>query len=215
MNSFFDRLNLRPMERRLVTFVFIVVFVVLNVWFVRPHFNDLAKLQSEHDKSQKTLTRFRTEIANIPEYQKEKEKLEDTGGGLAPEEVAVQIRRTIQSQASQSGLVPSVNDLRSSARADKFFDEHAVKVSFAAGDKELVDFLFNLSAGKSMIRVKDLNVRPDPQLQRLQGEATVAVSYAKKTAASAKAPDAKPAATKPPAAKPTTNPTPATAPKPK
>ena len=38
MNSYLDKLNLRPQERRLLVLVGLIVFVVLNFWFVRPHF---------------------------------------------------------------------------------------------------------------------------------------------------------------------------------
>ena len=41
MNSFLDRLNLRPQERRLVVGVLVIVFVVVNLWFVWPHAGDL------------------------------------------------------------------------------------------------------------------------------------------------------------------------------
>ena len=38
-----------------------------------------------------------------------------------------------------------------------------------------------------MIRVKDLNIRPDSQLQKLQGEATLVASYQKATSKPAQA----------------------------
>src|SRR5436190_2066563 len=43
MKSMFDKLNLRPQERRLVVFVGIVIFVVVNVVFVYPIFGDYGK----------------------------------------------------------------------------------------------------------------------------------------------------------------------------
>ena len=43
MKSAFDRLNLRPFERRLVVAVGTVVFVVLNLVFVWPYFDERGK----------------------------------------------------------------------------------------------------------------------------------------------------------------------------
>ena len=43
MTSYLDRLNLRPFEKRLVVGVGAVLFVVLNAWFVVPHFSDLSQ----------------------------------------------------------------------------------------------------------------------------------------------------------------------------
>ena len=45
MTNPLDRLNLRPFEKRLVVVVAAVLFVVLNAWFVFPHFSDLADAQ--------------------------------------------------------------------------------------------------------------------------------------------------------------------------
>ena len=179
-----DSLNLRPMERRLVIAVAVVVFFVLNALFVWPHFKDWNKVRDEHKKAQETLRNYKIEIAKNAEYKAEKEKLEGQGQTLLPVEMTVQLRNTIQNQATQSGIVPSgITELPKAAttKEDQLFDEMAIRMGFSnAKDEELVDFLYNISAGKSMIRVKDLNVRPDASAMRLQGEITLVASYQKK-----------------------------------
>jgi len=40
MNTFLDKLNLRPQERRLVVMGSAALFIVLQFWLVWPHFND-------------------------------------------------------------------------------------------------------------------------------------------------------------------------------
>ena len=45
MTSYLDRLNLRPFEKRLVVGVGAVLFLVLNAWFVVPHFSDLGQAE--------------------------------------------------------------------------------------------------------------------------------------------------------------------------
>jgi hypothetical protein len=196
VTSFLDKLNLRPGERRFVVAASIVAFVVLNFWFVWPHFNDWKKIQADTEKTRKSLQQFRDEINKGSEYQQKKQKLEAGGGQLMPVEAAVQMRRTIDTQVLQSGVTPNgINDQNSKAAQNELFEERAVNMAFInTGERELVDFLFNISADNSMIRVRDLNIRPDSQLQRLQGSMTLVGSYQKKTAAKAEPASAKPGA---------------------
>ena len=48
-------MNLRPQERRLVVFVGIVFFVVLNIWLVWPHFGDWTKVSMDRERALRTL----------------------------------------------------------------------------------------------------------------------------------------------------------------
>ena len=43
MKNPFDQLNLRPQERRVLVIVGLIIFVVLNILFVRPLFGELAR----------------------------------------------------------------------------------------------------------------------------------------------------------------------------
>ena len=47
--SLFDKLNLRPNERRLVIIVLIVVFIILNFIFVWPRFGDWGKIKARRN----------------------------------------------------------------------------------------------------------------------------------------------------------------------
>ena len=62
MTSYLDRLNLRPFEKRLVVGVGAVLFVVLNAWFVVPHFSDLGDARRRRAEALKKLERWQTEI---------------------------------------------------------------------------------------------------------------------------------------------------------
>ncbi|MBA4149886.1 MAG: hypothetical protein H0X66_17380 [Verrucomicrobia bacterium] len=180
--NFLDKLNLRPGERRLVVVIAIVVFIVLNALLVWPRFGDWAKAQKELDKTRETLADYRAEIARMPEYQKTKEKLEGQGSSLMPEEAAIQLRRTIENQVSQSGVIPNgINDQPARETPDQFFAERSIMMGFInTPDSALVDFLFNIG-DRSMIRVRDLTVRPDTQMQKLQGNISLTVNYQKRT----------------------------------
>lgn len=185
-----DKLNLRPGERRLVIGIAIVVFVVLNIWFVIPHFKDWGRVTGQYQSAVDTLTKFKTEIGKQPEYQKERDRLERGGEVLQPEERSVELRRIIQNQATQSNIVPEgLAELPRKGSTNEFFEEVPIRMGFrGVAEADLVDFLYNLSKDRSMIRVKDLSLRPDPSQQKLQGETTLVASYQKKSSAKIAAP---------------------------
>jgi len=60
MNGYWN--SLRPMEKRLVVGVGTMVVILLNLWFVVPHFSDLPKVQERKAKAQRTLEMFQKEI---------------------------------------------------------------------------------------------------------------------------------------------------------
>jgi hypothetical protein len=74
----------------------------------------------------------------------------------------------------------------------------------------LVDFLYNLGKRNSMIRVRTMNLQPDPSRMRLKAQIALVASYQKKqpTRSAAAAAVSKPAATTKPAPAARTNPPP-------
>ena len=52
-------------------------------------------------------------------------------------------------------------------------------ISVQSGEAQLVDFLYNLGSGNSLIRVRDLTLRPDPPRQQLSGTVKLVASYQK------------------------------------
>ena len=69
MTSYLDRLNLRPFEKRLVVGVGAVLFVVLNAWFVVPHFSDLSEARDRRLKALKKLDEWQIEIDQKAKYE--------------------------------------------------------------------------------------------------------------------------------------------------
>jgi Tfp pilus assembly protein PilO len=215
MASFFDKLNLRPQERRFVVIAITIIVVVVSVLFIFPRFKDWGKVQDAKALARATLLTNQTEIARVPQYQTQLEKLQRAGSMVLPAEQAVDLTRTVQSKAQEKGVAITGTrpaSLAGSGGTNQFFDEQAVSLDVSALDQEMVDYLVSLGSGDSMIRVRDMDLRPDPPQYRLLGKLTLVASYQKKAraAAAGNAPRTTappPAATAPPtpAPKPATN----------
>jgi hypothetical protein len=63
---------------------------------------------------------------------------------------------------------------------NQFFIEKSQNFSVQGGEKQLVDFLYNLGSGESLIRVRDLGIRPEPAHHELVGTVKLVASYQKK-----------------------------------
>jgi Tfp pilus assembly protein PilO len=169
---------LRPFEKRLVVVVAAVLFVVLNAWFVFPHFSDLGLAQDQRADALKKLERWQAEIDQEPGYRKQIKELESQGQSVPAEDQQNQFSRVIQMQQAQSG-VNITSTSKQTVRTNQFFLELAEQVSVEAGEAQLVDFLFNLGAGNSLIRVRDLALHPNPPRQALSGNVKLVASYQK------------------------------------
>ena len=178
MKNPLDRLNLRPFEKRLVVGVAAVLFVVLNAWFVFPHFSDLSQAQDQRADALKKIGRWQVEINQEPTYRRQIRELESEGQSVPAEEQQNQFSRAIQMQQAQSG-VNITSTSKQTVRTNQFFLELAQQVSVEAGEAQLVDFLFNLGAGNSLIRVRDLALHPNPPRQALSGNVKLVASYQK------------------------------------
>ena len=207
--SLFDKLNLRPNERRLVIIVLIVVFIILNFIFVWPRFGDWGKIKARRTIADGLIAQYDRETANTKGYQMKMKDLETQGASVASEEQAVKLSTTVQNQAALSGVqVNRYDPVRQTAlsiggKTNQFFEEQSGIINFVAEEKALVDFLYSLGTGGSLIRVRSMTLNPDPPRNKLQGNLTLVASYAKKAPVRSAATGAKPAtATTAPAAKP-------------
>ncbi|MEO7300074.1 MAG: hypothetical protein ABI042_16030 [Verrucomicrobiota bacterium] len=189
MTSTLDKLNLRPSERRLVVGIGVVIFIVLNVFFVWPHFGDWGKIRGELAQGQRNLGLYNRKITQAQGrngFEAQLKKLQGEGAAVVADEQEIQLFRTVQNQVAQSRVTVSQYGqvMRSnSTQTNEFFEEQSIKISVNTGEKELVDFLLNVGAGSSMIRVRDLDLKPvDQNRYRLQGTITLSANYQKKSA---------------------------------
>jgi len=177
MTGFLDKLNLRPHEQRLVVVVALVVFIVLNVWFVWPRFGDWGRVSSAMDATRGRMELFKKEIARLPQYQAREAELRSGGSEIMSEELALQ--QVVQNNARSSGIVVTRYDprARSGGSTNQFFQEQTLAIDFNSGGEELVKFLVAIAAENSMIRVRELNIRPDPSQTRLTGNSVLVANY--------------------------------------
>jgi hypothetical protein len=199
--SFFDQLNLRPNERRIVIVVGVVVFIVLNAWFVWPHFNDANKALTTINRGRLDWTNHYEKIqrdtraggtrAQINSLMKEEGG--DLEGGQSKD---IQLVRKVQEKAPQYGVtVLQYNESQSTAfngKTNEFFEERSLRISVQTGESNLVNFLYDMGNDPAMIRVRELHMKPaDQNRYRLAGEVLLSANFLKKPSAPATAPTSK------------------------
>lgn len=182
MSSVFEQLNLRPFERRLVVVIITVLFIATQVFFVWPRFKDLDKVQRDIQKAADLLAKYQAKVATLKSLKQKEDELRGQGSDIPTAEAAIQLLKTAQQQVVRSGVqVQNYNP--GSARGlrnNDFFEETTLGIAFNnTGDKELLHFLVAISGDTSLIRVRDLNLKPDPTGSRLMGNLTLVASYQK------------------------------------
>jgi hypothetical protein len=178
MTSFLDRLNLRPFEKRLVVGVAVVLFIVFNAWFVVPHFSDLSQAHTRKAEALKKYQRWQAECDQAAKYKAAIASIVGETAEVPLENQTYQFSSAIQMQQAQSGVnVTSTG--RTTYRTNDFFLELTQTISVQSGEPQLVDFLYKLGAGTSLIRVRGLTLHTDPPCQQLVGNVTLVASYQK------------------------------------
>ena len=179
MKAFLARLN--STERRFVVGVFVVILIVINFVFIWPRFKDWDAAQVRLAKFRRTLSAYKAEIAQMPGYERKVRALEGESAPVPPEDQSIEFVRNINTQAAQSGF--SVVFGRITEGTNQIFLEKTQPITLVAEESQLVDFLYNLGAGNSLIRARSLRLGPDPPHQKLSASITLVASYQKKTAA--------------------------------
>jgi hypothetical protein len=190
--NFFERLNLRPNERRVVIVVGVIVFVVLNAWFVWPHFSDATRALATIDKGRLDWTNHYQAIEKDTRPGGTKDKIVEIMKQQGNESVEGAFRdtdltRKVQEKAPQYGVtvlnyIPIQNSTYSQTKTnDPFFEERSLKIGVQCGESNLVNFLYDIGNDSSMIRVRELHLRPaDQNRYRLSGDVLLSANFPKK-----------------------------------
>jgi Tfp pilus assembly protein PilO len=171
--------QLRPFERRVAIGIVVVVFLVLNYVFIWPHFSDWGNLSRRRDTARNKLKLYQTVVAQTDACQKQVNSLQSQGEFVALENQGVNMLRNIQTQSAQSGVSIVNNSRQITHTNDAFFVEQVQNINVTADDGKLVDFLYKLGSGASMIRVRDLEMQPDSAKQHLNANIRLVASYKK------------------------------------
>lgn len=197
ISASFSRLS--SMERWIIILVIIGVFAVVHFALFVPYLNDWSKITNRRNEAESKQKKYEEMIGQMTTFSNQISKLEGENSAVPAEDQAVNFITAIQSQAAQSG-VAIISNTRQPERTNQFFLERAQSVTTQSGEKQLVDFLYNLGVGNSLIRARALSLSRDPSQQQLKATMTLIASFQKKAP-----PRPAPAAPKPataPAAKP-------------
>lgn len=198
LSAQFSRLS--SVERWFIILVVIVVFAVINFIFIIPHFGDWGRLSRRIADARDRQQRYEDAIAQTITISNQVAKLEGAGAAVPQEDQVNNFLIAIQNQAVQSGVTIVANTPQPQ-RTNQFFLERIQSLRTTSNEDQLVDFLYQLGAGNSMIRVRALSVQPDPPHYALNASATLIASFQKKPPVRpAPAPTKKPETAQPAAA---------------
>ena len=178
--------NLRPFEKRVVVGVGALFFVVLNFLFVFPYFKEWNRVDDRKFQANRKLRMYEEELSNTNKYWTKVREMEKEGADVPLEEQVRHFANTIDAQAGKSG-VNMIQGGRTTTTTNQFFIEQSRSIGVQSPEEPLVDFLYNLGSSNSLIRVRDLNLRPDPPRQQIFANLTLVASYQKKAKAAAPA----------------------------
>jgi hypothetical protein len=205
MTTSLDKLNLQPQERRWIAAIVVAVVVVLNYTLVWPYFSEWSKVRKDIDTATQTTQIYKREIDNNKTiYEPKLKSLEENKtAAIVLDSGDIQLQKAIMAKTSSSFMPnsysPQHSKLNLNTNQAQFFDEQSMKITVDCEEKPLVDFLYDIGGDNSMIRVRELILRPlDQNRYKLNATIVLSASYQKKPEVK----PATPAPTKPGLAKP-------------
>ena len=166
MNSFFDRYNLNAFERRLTVIVGMAIFLVINMVLVWPRFSEWGEIQAKNERANQRMRTFQAQISKGKALKTRLTELKNSGSDVIPAERANQLITTIQQKARDSNLpFPNVRPVRTGladTNEEKFFEQKAYSLTVNTDAAELINFLVAIGSDDSVIRVRDLDLKPEP-----------------------------------------------------
>ena len=154
------------------------MFIVLNAWFVIPHFKDWKRTKVQIAEARKKLEKYDTSVRQMPEMEKKIKAMEGDAQALPLEDQATEFLRAVQLQQAAVGVAVA-NTTPHKPQTNQFFLEQSATLRVTAPESQLVDFLYGLGSGNSQIRVRDLTLRPDQPRQQLDATVQLVASYQK------------------------------------
>ena len=172
--------QLKPVERRWGMGIGFVLFLVLNYFFVWPHRHDWGNDQVRIKNAEAKLATYNKEIAKKRVYDTRLRDLQADGSQVMPEEQAIDFVHFYSSRLLTNHVL-LLNGGTLTTRTNAFFLEQQLGIQVQADETNLVNFLYSLAAGNSMVRVRSMTLHPNPDHHELNAGITMVASYQKKT----------------------------------
>jgi len=177
----FDQIQLRPQERRLLVLGAAILFVVLNLWFVWPHYGELGRTQAQISRQQRNLDTYRTELARRGEYLAQLQALELDGVGVLDRDKDLTLLSTVQTELGRSGISHG-GITTASGGTNEFFEQRTLSLNLNPTSPEaLVRFLVSLATNQVAVRVRELDLKPDGTRTKLAGTVRMVASFQRET----------------------------------
>ena len=187
----------QPTERRWVAVIGIAIFLVGNYIFVWPHFHDWRRADARIKKAEDLMALYSAEIKNKPSYEARIRELQsDAGSEVQDQDQAIDLVRFYTSRANSNNVQVLNNSRISTSTNDPFFVNNEMQLSVVGRESQIVNFLYSLGAGNSMVRIRSMSLRPDSTHQQINANISIVASYSKKPPVRATGAAAAPAAGK-------------------
>ena len=136
MKKLFDKLNLRPFERRLVVIGGVVVFLVVQFLFIWPHFGAVGEFDQRRAKAITTLENYAEEFGQTNKFIQEVRKLEGSTAPVPPEDQSSDFMQAILRQAAASGVAITSQSKPTPRTNDAFFLDLRSTVTTTSTDRK-------------------------------------------------------------------------------
>jgi hypothetical protein len=189
--------QLKPQERRWAVGIGGVVFLLLNWFFVWPFHGAWGRDEARMKAIQGTNQTYSAEVRHKAEYIRKISEMQSEDTDIPEEEQAIDFIHFFTSRALNNRVL-IMNQGAVTTRTNEFFLEQALGITVQADETNLVNFLYSLGSGNSLMRVRAMSLHPEPSHQQLSANITLVASYRKKAPArSGAATSAKPVAAAP------------------
>ncbi|HWF19117.1 MAG TPA: hypothetical protein VG754_07610 [Verrucomicrobiae bacterium] len=177
--------GLKPLERRWAVGAGCLVFLMLNYFFIWPHRHDWARDDTRTHAAEAKIATYNAEIAKKSAYLTKLRNLQAMGDQVLPEDQAIDFVHFYSSRMLSNNILFLSGGTLTTRTNSPFFMEQQLGISVQANETNLVNFLYSLAAGNSMVRVRSMSLHPNPDRHELSAGITMVASYQKKVSATA------------------------------